>query len=270
MCDQTSETGELIRSRHVGNAIPGNATICPSLQYLTFANAKTIRRGMHFFYTGFGLVRKGEQPYFSFTNVDGQAVFESNPDLTDPKGKAALQELTPQANIGRLTADDLDAILDPADPTNIAAAAANANLPVTLVPRVVVAPDKKFEGARIIDTSQLGNAPRLTKSNLKTLIRCVTEKDGKVRLHACKWTHQEVVVDAKISATNIKICLFSTAGGASGDGGTGLRVYNLSPTTASGRETRHLNVLLGFMHPTANENVAVLDASFLNPTVLKL
>ena len=45
---------------------------------------------------------------------------------------------------------------------------------------------------------------------------------------------------------------------------------NLSPTTACGREPRHFNILFGFMHPTVNETVAVLDASFLNPAVIKL
>jgi len=274
VCDQTSETGELIRSRHVGNAIPGNATICPSLQYLTFANAKNVRRGMHFFYTGFGLVKKGEQQYVAFNNVEGgQSIFESNPDPSNPK--LAVQELAPVASIDILSESDLDGLLDAQDPSNVAAAAANArlraagNVTSTLLPRVVVASDKRFEGARRLDASLLGNATISEARKRFALVRCVVEKDGKVRLHVAKWTHQEIVVDVKLSVNRIQISLFSTEGGPTASDGTGLRVYSLSPTTASGRETRHLNILFGSMHASANENIDVLDACSLNPTTLK-
>jgi hypothetical protein len=94
-------------------------------------------------------------------------------------------------------------------------------------------------------------------------------KDGKTRLHACKWTHQEIVVDVKISSTRIQVFLFSTAAGPTTQEGTGIRVYDLSPTK-DGHETRSLNVLYGFMHAGPQERVQILDACFLNPAALKL
>lgn len=270
VCDQTSETGELIRSRHVGAGIPVNARTASSLQYLTFANAKNVRRGMHFFYTGFGLAGDpNDQQYVSFDTLEGTEIFEANPDPGDPRKKAQLQDLKARTAIPTLSSEDLEALLDPADPDNIAAAAANAKEPKTLKARVVVVPNKAFEGARFIDASLLGNQPVAAAQRRTSLVRCYADAaKGKTLLHVCKWTHQEIVIDVKVSPKRITIYLFSTAGGPSGESGTGLRVYAMDPTT-NGRETRHLNVQFGFMYPTTNENIALLDACFLNPALLK-
>jgi hypothetical protein len=282
VCDQTSETGELIRSGHVGAGIPANAVGATKLQYLTFANAKNIRRGMHFFYTGFGLVKAGEQDYVVLSgNIEANAIFAADPDPTDAKRK--LQELTPAASVGVI--QDLDDLLDGDDASNKAALAENAKRiaahaklaeaaraagkPIpsgpALLPTVVIAPAKSFTGARFIKPSLVGNG---AKRNV--IVRCVTDPaDGKVRLHACKWTHQEIVVDVKVSATRIQVLLFSTAGGPTTQEGTGIRTYDLAPTK-DGRETSNLNILFGFMHAAANEKIQILDACSLNPAALKL
>ena len=271
----------------MGNGIPGNASVATKLQYLTFANAKNIRRGMHFFYTGFGLIKAGEQDYFSLpAKIDPQEVFAADPDPADPKQKRKLQELTPVANVPVIT--DLDALLDAEDPSNKAAAALNAKLNdahqkavaaakaanktlpprPSLVPLVVIAPEKAFAGARLIAASLIGNSAG-QKDPADCLVRCEKEGDGKVRLHACKWTHQEIVLDVKVSPSSIQVFMFSTAGGPSGDDGTGIRKYDLPPTK-EGRETRSLNILFGFMQAVPSERLDILDACFVNPGALKI
>jgi len=90
--------------------------------------------------------------------------------------------------------------------------------------------------------------------------------DGKIRLHACKWTHQEIVIDVKISATRIQVFLFSTAADPNNSNGTGIRAYSMTP---AGVLASFLNVLFGFTHPVPNEKVAILDACFVNPSALK-
>lgn len=274
VCDQTSETADLVRSGTFGLGIPGNAAAAKSLQYLTFENAKQLRRGMHFFYTGFGLVRGGEQPYLVTDNFETRAIFASELDPADPKKKAKLQKLTPMAEVGKVeTISDLDALLDPDDPSNNTATAENVKRNVAnerlkagqkqaLVPRVMVAPDRAFTGARFINGSLLENGAKTG-----ALVRCEKDPaDGKIRLHACKWTHQEIVIDVKISPTRIQVFLFSTAADPNNSKGTGIRAYTLTP---AGAAASFLNVLFGFTHPLPNEKVAILDACFLNPRALK-
>ena len=83
---------------------------------------------MHFFYTGFGLAGDpNDQPYASFDTLEGTEIFEANPDLGDPKKKDKLQDLKARTAIATLSREDLDALLDPADADNIAAAAENAS-----------------------------------------------------------------------------------------------------------------------------------------------
>lgn len=119
-----------------------------------------------------------------------------------------------------------------------AAKAANKTLPPrpSLVPLVVIAPEKAFAGARLIAASLIGNSAG-QKDPADCLVRCEKEGDGKVRLHACKWTHQEIVLDVKVSPSSIQVFLFSTAGGPSGDDGTGIRKYDLPPNEGRTRNT---------------------------------
>jgi len=281
VCDQTSETGELIRSGHVGLAIPGNAGTPTRLQYLTFSSAKSIRRGMHFFFTAFGLVRPGEQPYVRADGpFDPAAIFESSPDPGNPKKK--LLELTPKDAIGEIA--DLDTLADPDDRSNKAAAARTAaaqsawkeacakakavSKPTPIeplpVPPVVLAPGKEFTGARLVDRKLIGNA-----RDGVAIVRCVQDStDRKFRLHACKWTHQEIVVDVKVTPSAIKVFTFSTGGGDDRSS-SGIRVFDLVPPTTTSAETKHLDVVFGFMHPGVRENTTLLDASLLNPNALR-
>jgi hypothetical protein len=226
---------------------------------------------MHFFYTKFGLVRKDEQQYVVTDNFETKAIFASEVDPADPRKQAKLQTLVPIAQL--ITIADLDALLDPDDPSNKAAVVENAKLAIKnegrkpsdklrLVPKVVVAPDQAFTGVRLVRGSSLENGEKRL-----TLVRCETDAaDGKIRLHVCKWTHQEIVIDVKISPNLIRVFLFTTSADPNSQEGTGTRSYTLTPT---GSAASFLNVLFGFTQPVPHEKVAILDACFLNPNALK-
>lgn len=86
-----------------------------------------------------------------------------------------------------------------------------------------------------------------------------------VRLHVMKWTHQEIVIDVVRRPGAVRICLFSTAGGQTQNSGTGIRTYNLLPDSIDST----MDVVFGFIDKTTSENVARLDACYLNPGILR-
>jgi hypothetical protein len=53
VCDQQSETGEVVRSGTVGNGIDGSARQALSLSFMTSTAAREVRRGMHLFFLGY-------------------------------------------------------------------------------------------------------------------------------------------------------------------------------------------------------------------------
>ena len=63
----------------------------------------------------------------------------------------------------------------------------------------------------------------------------------------------------------VRVCLFSTAGGESHSGGTGIRTYNLLPNSIDAT----MDVVFGFIEKPTSENVARLDACYLNPGILR-
>jgi hypothetical protein len=272
VCDQMSESCDTIRLGSIGAGIPANAKtaggVAP-LFYLTGANRKAIRRGMHFFYTGYGDAAAGEQDYLTDSvATDGAAFYVSRPD---DKDKTSPRETTAAGSISTASLDDL---LDPDSNINKAAKAHKPpQLPVvakagfTGIARVSAkelmngASGNAFVRAEITEMADFDEVPGTPPA--PSTFKPNGKKVKVPRLKVIKFTHQEVVVDAKTNAAGAtKVCLMSTAA-ADADGDSGIRVYNLVDASKA------LNVFIGFVHTTAKEDKELLDACFLNPDVLK-
>lgn len=269
VCDQTSESGELVRGHTLAGGIPANARRCASLQLFIFSNASFIRRGMHLFYSGFGPA--GADQDYPTTSMPWQdaKVFVNRLPPTDK----ARREATSIADMALVKLDD---VIDPEHPINKAIERKNAARPKEpLTPRSIVDPAKRFEGVRRMAAASLQNsAPG------EAFVKCVDEKTSiqdpskptgtmmtldVVRLHVMKWTHQELVVDVVTRPGAVRVCLFSTAGGESHNGGTGIRTYNLLPNSIDAT----MDVVFGFIDKTTSENVSRMDACYLNPGILR-
>ena len=305
VCDQTSETGELIRSGNTGNGIPGDASKVSSLEYVTFTNAKTFRRGMHAFYLAFQSFAAGgdEQAFVSFTNMESTFVPCRSADPKDAKN--TIYELKPLSSLTTIT--NLDELLDPNDKANKAAqeknkdrkemddlvnqAKANKDLktdpdwvkavgalgkknvypgPQSLLPTVDIAKDKKFTDTRLIDARLVGNA-RISDNERLVAVRCEDRKDGTVELVVCKWYHEEIVVNVKVEAKKVTVSLFSTAAYDGQEAiGTGIRIYEFPDKAKDGTEYRENDKLYGFVYAKVSEPVPLLDAVYLNTTILAI
>lgn len=266
VCDQTSESAELVRGHTLSGGIPANARQCTSLQYFTFANAKLLRRGMHLFYTGFGAAGADQDYPTTLLPWEGAAVFVDR--LPD---KTTKRVATPFATIAVVKIED---IVDANHPINKAIALqnkaitdnalANKRKPSQLTPLSIIDPAKRFDGVRRMDAESLGNGSRGD-----AFVKCVDDPNPKVnavRLHVMKWTHQEIIVDIVTQPRSVLIRLFSTAAGSFGTDGTGIRSYTLrSDDTVDAK----MNIVFGFIGETAAERVALMDACYLNPALLR-
>ena len=267
VCDQTSESAELLRGHTLSGGIPANARRCKSLQYFTFANATFLRRGMHLFYTGFGLARADQDYPTTLLPWEGAAVFVNRlPDKDKTKRVA-----TPIANIAQVKIED---IVDVNHPINQAIAQKNKvdteralngkQKPPQLTPLSIIDPAKRFDGVRRMDAESLGNGARGD-----AFVKCVDDdpKVGNlVRLQVMKLTHQEIIIDIVTKPRGVIIQLFSTAAGPIGESGTGIRSHVLpdaDPVDAK------MNIVFGFIGETALEKVALMDACYLNPALLR-
>jgi hypothetical protein len=271
VCDQTSESAELMRGNTLSGGIPANAARCASLQHFIFANAKFMRRGMHLFYSGFGAAGADQNyPTTSRPWEDGQVHVDRLPQ-TD---KTTRRVLTPIANIAVVKLED---VIDSNHVINMAIARKNdATDRGQKTPLSIVDPSKRFDGVRRMSAASLFNG-----SDGDAFVKCVDEKaqdptNAKqtldvVRLHVLKWTHQEMIVDVRMLKTGgVLVILFATAADPNSSNGTGIRLYNLSANKDPAKNIdATMNIVFGFISPTTNEKTALLDACYLNPTLLR-